>query len=121
MQPRLQDHSFRSGRLQSYFVLDRSAGQYFLVERSETRHPTALALLGLAYAQTFLSEALLIARGQHARSLELRAARDLAALWLDQGRRDEALQLLTPVYTAFTEGFETQDLTEERRCSTDCN
>jgi len=65
-------------------------------------------------AQTLLNEAFLIARGQQARSLELRAARDLAALWLDQGRRDEALDHLTPVYAAFTEGFATQDLIEAK-------
>ena len=49
---------------------------------------------------------------QQAKSLELRAARDLAWLWGEQGRRAEARDLLTPVYGWFTEGFDTADLKE---------
>jgi predicted ATPase len=65
-------------------------------------------------AQALLDQALRSARGQQARSLELRAARDLSALWIDQGRRDEALGLLTSIYAWFTEGFDTQDLKEAK-------
>jgi class 3 adenylate cyclase/tetratricopeptide (TPR) repeat protein len=61
-------------------------------------------------AQSLFDRALATARNQQARSLELRAARGLAALWIDQGRRDEALDLLTRICAWFTEGFETQDL-----------
>jgi predicted ATPase len=63
-------------------------------------------------AQSLLDNALTIARSQSARSLELRAARDLADLWRDQGKRDEARDLLAPVYGWFTEGFDTLDLKE---------
>jgi len=63
-------------------------------------------------AQALLEQALRSARGQQARSLELRAARDLSALWMDQGRWDEALGLLTSIYAWFTGGFDTQDLKE---------
>jgi predicted ATPase len=38
----------------------------------------------------------------------------MARLWRDQGRRDEARELLAPVYGRFTEGFETLDLKEAR-------
>jgi predicted ATPase/class 3 adenylate cyclase len=65
-------------------------------------------------AQSLLDQALTTARSQHAKSLELRAAGDLAALWIDQGRGDEALDLLAPVYAWFTEGFDTQDLKEAK-------
>jgi tetratricopeptide (TPR) repeat protein len=65
-------------------------------------------------AQSFLDQALTAARSQHARSLELRAAKDLAALWIDQGKRDEALELLAPVHDWFSEGFDTQDLKEAK-------
>ena len=36
----------------------------------------------------------------------------MARLWLDQGKRDEARDLLAPVYGWFTEGFDTLDLKE---------
>jgi class 3 adenylate cyclase/predicted ATPase len=51
-----------------------------------------------------------IAQGQQARSLELRAATSLARLWRDQGKRQQAHDLLAPVYGWFTEGFDTLDL-----------
>jgi predicted ATPase len=51
-----------------------------------------------------------VARGQQARSLELRAARALARLWAASGRAAEARDLLAPVYSSFTEGLETPDL-----------
>jgi predicted ATPase len=65
-------------------------------------------------AQSLLDRALATAGSQHAKSLELRAAMDLAALWMDQGRREEALNLLAPTYAWFTEGFDTQDLKEAK-------
>ncbi len=65
-------------------------------------------------AQSLLKQALTTAGSQHAKSLELRAAMDLAALWIDQGRREEALDLLAPIYGWFTEGFDTQDLKEAK-------
>jgi predicted ATPase len=60
--------------------------------------------------QASLQQAIRIAQAQQAKSLELRAARDLARLWGEQGRRAEARDLLTPVYGWFTEGFDTADL-----------
>jgi predicted ATPase len=59
-------------------------------------------------------QAIEIARRQGARSLELRAATSLARLWSSQGKRDEARQLLAPVYGWFSEGFDTPDLVEAR-------
>jgi predicted ATPase len=61
-------------------------------------------------AEASLRQALAIARQQGARSLELRAAHDLARLWAEQGERQKALELLAPVYGWFTEGFDTPDL-----------
>jgi tetratricopeptide (TPR) repeat protein len=65
-------------------------------------------------AESLLAKALKIAGSQSARSFELRAARDLAKLWCDQGKRDEARELLAPVYGWFTEGFDTRDLKEAK-------
>jgi predicted ATPase len=61
-----------------------------------------------------LSHALDVARRQSAKFWELRVANDLARLWRDQGKRDEARELLAPVYDWFTEGFDTLDLKEAK-------
>ncbi|MEE8304665.1 MAG: hypothetical protein V3S24_19775, partial [Candidatus Tectomicrobia bacterium] len=55
-----------------------------------------------------------IARRQQAKSWELRATTSLARLWQSQGKRQEAYDLLTPVYGWFTEGFDTADLQEAK-------
>jgi predicted ATPase len=64
--------------------------------------------------QASLQQAIRIAQAQQAKSLELRAARDLARLWGEQGRRAEARDLLAPVYGWFTEGFDTADLKDAK-------
>jgi predicted ATPase len=51
---------------------------------------------------------------QQAKSWELRAAMSMARLWRDQCKRDEARELLAPVYGWFTEGFDTLDLKEAK-------
>ena len=61
-------------------------------------------------AEDLLQQALLIARRQNAKSLELRAAMSLARLWQNQNKRSQARNLLTPIYDWFSEGLETVDL-----------
>jgi predicted ATPase len=61
-----------------------------------------------------LHQALDVARRQQAKSLELRAAMSLSRLWQLQGKRDEARELLAPIYGWFTEGFDTADLQEAK-------
>jgi predicted ATPase len=63
-----------------------------------------------AEAETRFQQALGIARHQHAKALELRASTSLAHLLQSQGKRQEAYDLLAPVYNWFTEGFDTADL-----------
>ena len=58
--------------------------------------------------------ALAVAKAQHAKIWELRAAMSLARLWREQGKRQQARELLTPVYCWFTEGFDTLDLKEAK-------
>jgi predicted ATPase len=65
-------------------------------------------------AEECFQQALAVARRQQARSWELRAAMSLSRLWQQQGKRDEARQLLAPIYDWFTEGFDTADLQEAR-------
>ena len=65
-------------------------------------------------AEAYFERALAVARQQQAKSWELRAAMSMARLWRDQGKRDEARDLLAPVYGWFTEGFDTLDLKEAK-------
>jgi predicted ATPase len=65
-------------------------------------------------AAAWLQHALDVARSQQAKSLELRAAMNLARLWLQQGKQAEAQALLAPLYGWFTEGFDTADLQEAK-------
>jgi predicted ATPase len=65
-------------------------------------------------AEACFQQALVVARRQQARSLELRAAMSLNRLWQGQDRRAEARDLLAPIYGWFTEGFDTADLREAK-------
>jgi predicted ATPase len=65
-------------------------------------------------AETCFQHALEITRNQQAKSFELRAATSLARLWQQQGKRQEAHDLLAPVYGWFTEVFDTADLQDAK-------
>jgi predicted ATPase len=82
----------------------RVAGEISL--KSRERHS--------AKAQTHFARAIAVARGQRAKSWELRAAMSMARLRRDQGRRQQAHDLLAPLYGWFTEGFDTLDLKDAK-------
>jgi len=65
-------------------------------------------------AEASLRRALEVAEQQCAKGWGLRAATSLARLWHDQGKRDEAHNVLAPAYGWFTEGFDTRDLKEAK-------
>ena len=65
-------------------------------------------------AQAHFERSLSVAGEQQAKSWELRAAMSLARLWRDQGKAQQARELLAPVYGWFTEGFDTRDLKEAK-------
>jgi predicted ATPase len=67
-----------------------------------------------AEAGNCFHHALDIARDQQAKSFELRTATSLARLWQQQGKRQEAYDLLAPIYGWFTEGFDTVDLQDAK-------
>jgi predicted ATPase len=84
---------------------------------AELHRLEGIAFLGLNRldeGQRALEAALRVAQRQQAKSYELRAATSMARLWRDQGKRDEARDLLAPVYGWFTEGFDTLDLKEAK-------
>ena len=105
-------------------ALERFDEAFAIVERTEERmfeaelhrmHSEALVRAGrVAQAEEALSRALKIARGQQARIWELRAATSLARLWTEQGKGQDARDLLAPVWGWFTEGFDTADLQAAR-------
>jgi predicted ATPase len=68
-----------------------------------------------AEAETSFRQAIEVAHGQRAKSWELRAAIGLARLWQDQGKLQEAHDLLSEIYDWFEEGFDTPDLQEARQ------
>jgi predicted ATPase len=67
-----------------------------------------------AKAQAHFERALAVSRQQQAKSWELRAAMSLARLWRSQGKVQQARELLAPVYSWFTEGFDTRDLKDAK-------
>jgi predicted ATPase len=73
-----------------------------------------LASPEIPQAEACFQQALEMARRQEAKALELRAAVSLSRLWQRQGKRGAARQLLAPIYSWFTEGFDTPDLQEAK-------
>jgi len=65
-------------------------------------------------AEKAMRAAIVIARGQEAKSWELRATTSLARLLRDNGRPDEARAMLAEIYGWFTEGFDTADLKDAK-------
>ena len=65
-------------------------------------------------AESCFLQAMTVAQNQQGKSLELRAVTSLARLWQSQGKRQEAYDLLAPVYHWFTEGFDTLDLKDAK-------
>ena len=65
-------------------------------------------------AQKCFERAIEIARGQSAKSWDLRATTSLARLLAKQGRRDEARMMRADIYGWFTEGFDTADLKDAK-------
>jgi predicted ATPase len=99
----------RTGERYHESTLSLLKGSLLLVQTSPGRdpgdHPEKAA-----EAEACFRHAIDVARQQKAKSLELRAATSLSRLWQQQGKRDEARELLAGVYGWFTEGFDTADL-----------
>ena len=68
----------------------------------------------VAKAEAHFKRALAVAQAQQAKSWELRVAMSVARLWRDQGKPQQAREMLAPVYNWFTEGFDTLDLKEAK-------
>jgi predicted ATPase len=97
-------------------IVEASGETWYEAEVNRVAGETALMAPkpDAAKAAAYFDRALAIARQQQAKSWELRAAMSMARLWRDQGKRDEARDLLAPVYGWFSEGFDTLDLIEAK-------
>jgi predicted ATPase len=101
--------------LQEGLEIARTTGEHgWDAELHRLAGTVLLAENKLSEGEASLQQAIRIAQAQQAKSLELRAVRDLARLWGEQGRRTEARDLVARVYSWFTEGFDTADLKEAR-------
>jgi adenylate cyclase len=98
------DHVARTGERCWEAELNRLQGQLLLQED----------LANQAEAEACFHRAIEIAQSQKARSWELRAATSQARFWHDQGKPDDARDLLAPIYDWFTEGFDTADLRDAK-------
>ena len=97
-------------------VSERNEDRFGLPELHRVRGAVLLArsTRNRSRAEACFQDALAAARAQKAKSLELRAAMSLARLWSEAGKRDQARELLAPIYESFTEGFDTLDLVETK-------
>ena len=100
---------------QGFSIVSRNSERCFEAELYRLK-ARALLMRGAsdAEAESLLDQALRIARSQQARSLELRAATDLARLWMRQGKHVEARDGLASIHSRFTEGFDTRDVKEAK-------
>jgi predicted ATPase len=107
------DRAAALATLQEGLEIARTTGEHgWDAELHRLAGTVLLAENKLNEGEASLQQAIRIAQAQQAKSLELRAVRDLARLWGEQGRRPEARDLVAPVYSWFTEGFDTADLKE---------
>ncbi len=95
---------------------ERTGQHHFDVELHRQRGALLLRKTpnDVAAAEAAFMRAIEVARSQQTRTFELRAAMSMARLWRDQGKAQQARELLAPVYDWFTEGFDTLDLKEAK-------
>ncbi|MFJ7314612.1 ATP-binding protein [Pseudomonas sp. NPDC098747] len=118
----IEDSGFQDGRLREQARSHRDLGSTQSLRSTQnhcgsglTRDEARIDAANVQEAQAILQQALSIARSQGALAWELRSATSLAQLWQRQSRHREALDLLTPIYQRFSEGYATPDLRKVRQ------
>jgi predicted ATPase len=101
---------------QALALVDKSGGHWYEADIHRLQGECLLVQSSANHtaAETCFQQAMAIAQHQNAKSFELRAATSLAKLWQQHGKRQEAYDLLAPVYHWFTEGFDTADLKDAK-------
>ena len=112
-------HARLGQRVETLNCLDEAAQiieaideRYHEAELHRLRGDLMMAKADRIAAEQNYGQALVVAKRQRAKLMELRAAVSLASLWRDQGKSHEARDLLTPIYEWFHEGFDTRDVRE---------
>jgi class 3 adenylate cyclase/tetratricopeptide (TPR) repeat protein len=95
-------------------VTDRTQGRYYEAEIHRVRGELFLSMQDDGAAEASFRKAITVAQLQNTKTWELRAAMSLARLWRNHGKPQQACELLAPVYSWFTEGFDTLDLREAK-------
>jgi class 3 adenylate cyclase len=100
-----------------FAFVEQSGEQYWLADLHRLRGQLALRQPqpDRSHAEACFTKAIDVARHQHARLLELRAATDLARLWRDARPNDDLRALLQPVLAAIEGGETTRDVRNARR------
>jgi tetratricopeptide (TPR) repeat protein len=99
---------------QGLTTTSRNSERIFEAELYRLKARALLARGAPDSATELLEKALATARTQRAKALELRAATDLSAIWVKQGRCEEARHVLAPIHGWFTEGADTHDLKQAK-------
>ena len=101
---------------QALSLVDKTGERWYEAERHRLKGQLLLQQSpdNAPKAESCFHQAISIAQNQSAKSWELRAATSLAKLWQNQGKYQDAYDLLAPVYSWFTEGFGTADLIDAK-------
>ena len=104
---------------EAFEVVERNGERFFEAELYRVKGELLLQQGGcddtdISEAEVCFHQSLDLARQQEAKSWELRAAMSLARLWQQQGKRQDACEVLVPVYEWFTEGFDTAGLLDAK-------
>jgi predicted ATPase len=97
---------------EAFALVEETDGRHWEAELHRVQGELLLMQGDDAEAEASLHKAIEAARGQSAKSWELRATTSLVRLWQRQGKKDEARRVLAEIYGWFTEGFDTPDLQE---------
>jgi predicted ATPase len=99
---------------EAFSLIETTQERWAEAEMHQLRGTLLLSIQQPAAAEDSYHQALAVAQRQNAKFWELRAATRLARLWRDQGKREQARDLLAPIYNWFTEGLDTPVLKEAK-------
>jgi predicted ATPase len=96
------------------YLIEVTGERWAEAEMHRLRGTLLLSIHERAAAEDSFRRAIIVAQQQSAKFWELRAAMSMAQLWRYQGKREEARELLAPVFAWFTEGFNTPVLQDAK-------